>query len=77
MIRNGRSLGAVAARILVSPLTPFLLLLRSARAVAVKRAHRGEYFLAVPLLLLCYTAWTAGEVAGYLGGPGEACSQTD
>jgi hypothetical protein len=45
--------------------------------VAAKRTHRREYLLALPLLLVCYAAWTAGEVAGYLGGPGEACSQTD
>ena len=77
MIREGGSLGAVAARVLVSPLTPFLLVLRSARAVAAKRTYRGEYCLALPLLLVCYAAWTAGEVAGYLGGPAEACSQTD
>jgi hypothetical protein len=77
MIREGRSLRAVAARILVSPLTPFLLLLRSASTVAARRVHRKEYCLALPLLLLCYTAWTAGEIAGYLAGPGEACSQTD
>jgi hypothetical protein len=77
MIREGGSLGAVALRALASPLTPFLLALRSARAVAAKRTHRREYLLALPLLLVCYAAWTAGEVAGYLGGPGEACSQTD
>lgn len=77
MIREGRSLGAVAARVLISPLTPFLLALRSARAVAAKRAHRREYYLALPLLLICYAAWTAGEVVGYLGGPGAACLQTD
>jgi glycosyltransferase involved in cell wall biosynthesis len=77
MIRGGGSLGAVAARLLLSPLTPFLLVLRSARAVAAKRSHRREYFLALPLLLICYAAWTAGEATGYLVGPGEACSQTD
>jgi hypothetical protein len=77
MIREGRSLGVVAARLLVSPLTPFLLALRSVRAVAAKRTRRREYCLALPLLLICYAAWTAGEVAGYFGGPAEACSQTD
>jgi hypothetical protein len=77
MIREGGRLGAVALRILLSPLTPFLLALRSARAVFAKRKHRREYFLALPLLMFCYAAWTAGEVAGYLAGPGEACSQTD
>ena len=77
MIREGGRLGAVALRILLSPLTPFLLVLRSARAVAAKRTYRQEYFLALPLLLICYVAWTAGEVAGYVAGPGEACSQTD
>jgi hypothetical protein len=45
--------------------------------VAAKQVHRGVFCLALPLLLLCYAAWTAGEVAGCLFGPGQACSQTD
>ncbi len=77
MIREGGRFGDVAARVLASPLTPFRLLLRSARAVAARGAYRRQYTLALPLLLVCYAAWTAGEVRGYLGGPGEACSQTD
>ena len=77
MIRKSGGGLTLAARLLASPLTPFLQALRSARAVAVKRVHRKEYCLALPLLVICYMAWAAGEVAGYLGGSGEACSQTD
>jgi glycosyltransferase involved in cell wall biosynthesis len=77
MIRVAGGFRDAAARVAFSPLTPFLLTLRSARAVAAKQVHRGEFCLALPLLLLCYAAWTAGEVAGCLFGPGQACSQTD
>lgn len=77
MIRKANGAGAAATRVLFSPLTPFLLAARSARAVSAKKAYNREYYLALPLLLLCYVAWTAGEVAGRLFGPGQSCSQTD
>jgi hypothetical protein len=77
MIRKSERLAALAVRVLFSPLIPFLQALRSARVVMAKRIHRKEYCLALPLLIVCYAAWTAGEVAGYLGGSGQACSQTD
>jgi glycosyltransferase involved in cell wall biosynthesis len=77
MIRRSGGFRAVAARVLLSPLTPLLLALRSARAVVPKQAYRREFCFALPLLLLCYAAWAAGEAAGCLLGPGQACSQTD
>jgi hypothetical protein len=81
MIRENGSEGSSSAsrwpRILSAPLMPFLMAFRSARSVAAKRTRRKEYLLALPLLLIFYAAWTAGEVAGYLGGPGRACAQTD
>jgi glycosyltransferase involved in cell wall biosynthesis len=77
MIRRAGGFRVSAARVLLSPLTPLLLALRSARAVLPKQAYRREYCLALPLLLLCYAAWAAGEAAGCLFGPGQACSQTD
>ncbi len=77
MIREASGFRAGVVRVLFSPLIPLRLLARSARAVAAKKAYNREYCLALPLLLLCYAAWTAGEVAGCLFGPGQACSQTD
>jgi hypothetical protein len=77
MIREAKGFRSMATRVLFSPLTPFLLLSRSARAVAAKKAYNREFCLALPLLLFCYAAWSAGEVAGCLFGPGQACSQTD
>ena len=64
-------------RVLLSPLIPALLLLRSARSVFRKKRRRREYLLALPALLLCYGAWFCGELVGYLAGAGETCSETD
>jgi hypothetical protein len=63
--------------VLLSPLIPALLLLRSARAIFTKKRRRRQFLLALPALLLCYLVWFWGELAGYLRGPGEACSETD
>lgn len=77
MIRKASGFRHAATRVLFSPLTPLLMAARSARAVTAKKAYNREYCLALPLLLLCYASWTAGEAAGCLFGPGQACSQTD
>jgi hypothetical protein len=77
MIRESGGLAASLVRALISPVAPFVQTLRSARAVAAKQRRRKEYCLALPLLLICYAAWSAGEVVGCLGGAGQACSQTD
>ncbi len=68
---------ALQARILLSPLTPLLLLYRAGRAVFSKRQRRWEFLACSPLLLLLYAAWVVGELSGYLFGPGGSCSQTD
>ena len=68
---------ALQARILLSPLTPLLLLYRAGRAVFSKRKRRWEFLACSPLLLLLYAVWVVGELSGYLFGPGGSCSQTD
>ena len=68
---------ALQARILLSPLTPLLLLARAGRGVLSKRKRRWEFLACSPLLLLLYGVWVVGELSGYLFGPGGSCSRTD
>ena len=68
---------ALQTRILLSPLTPPLLLARAGWAVFSKRKRRWEFLACSPLLLLLYAVWVVGELSGYLFGPGGSCSQTD
>ena len=49
-----------------TPLLPFLLLLRRARAVWGKREQRGRLLRAIPLLAMFVVCWSAGELMGYL-----------
>lgn len=75
----GRLFGAIRARhigvanrlalVLLSPVIPFVVLVRHGRAQA-RRGATGRFLLAVPLLVLLLTAWTAGEVWGYITGRG-------
>ncbi|MBW2242715.1 MAG: glycosyltransferase [Deltaproteobacteria bacterium] len=53
-----------------TPLLPFLLLRRVAGAA--RRGREGEFLRALPFTLVFLAAWSVGEAAGYLRGPGEA-----
>ncbi len=77
MLAARLSAGGRLRRIVLSPLIPALLLLRAARAVIAKGRRRREFLVALPALLLCYLVWFWGELAGYLRGPGDTCSETD
>jgi glycosyltransferase involved in cell wall biosynthesis len=48
------------------PLLPPLLLYRRLRAVWPKRTRRMRLALSIPLLAVSVTAWSAGEIAGYV-----------
>jgi glycosyltransferase involved in cell wall biosynthesis len=50
-----------------SPLLPFLLTGRVARAAG--RSRLGPFVRALPLTFAFLTAWSAGEAVGYIGGP--------
>lgn len=61
-----------AARLLhaiTAPFLPPLLLYRRIDAVWRKQKHRTKLLVSIPLLVVFVTAWSAGEVAGYLLGP--------
>lgn len=51
---------------------PALLLLRISRNVLGSPVYRKSLLMSLPLLVLFVVAWAAGEVAGYLAGPGDA-----
>ena len=55
------------AKILASPIVPFLMTLRLARACA--REDLRRFLAALPIVLLLYLVWVAGETVGYLTGP--------
>ncbi len=74
---GGRREGSKFALLLRSPLIPVVLLARQARAVAAKKGYAGRFLLSLPLISMYVAAWSAGEIAGYLFGPGESCSRTD
>jgi glycosyltransferase involved in cell wall biosynthesis len=77
MIAEPLGIGARLRRTLLSPLLLLLLPLRGFLTLRTKARRRREFLLAFPALLLCYWVWFGGELAGYLGGPGGTCSETD
>ncbi len=80
--RHGRCYGARrsnslpglarAKLLLLVPSLPFLLYFRIARSVVLSRWIRSAFLLASPFILIYVFAWTAGEITGYLAGPGRA-----
>ena len=71
----GRLFGTIRARhfspwqrlsyILLSPLIPPSLWLRHG-LTQLRKGHGGRYLLALPYIIVLTTAWTLGEVAGYV-----------
>lgn len=59
-----------------APFIPIVLFARAARA-ALRSPHRVAFLLTSPLLFAYQTAWAAGEILGYLAGPGAAATRTD
>ncbi len=74
---GGRRSGSKAGFLLRSPLIPAVLLWRNARAVLAKKSYAGTFMLTLPLIALYVLAWSTGEIAGYLFGPGDSCRRTD
>jgi len=75
----GRLFGAIRARhlgvvsrialVLMGPVIPFVVLARHGRA-QLRRGAALRFLLAVPILLVLLTAWTAGELWGIITGRG-------
>jgi glycosyltransferase involved in cell wall biosynthesis len=66
-----------AAYCLASPLVPFLLLARMAQRVFRKRCHADKFLKSLPLLIPVAFVYVAGELIGYLAGPGDALSKVE
>jgi glycosyltransferase involved in cell wall biosynthesis len=60
------------AYFLAAPLVPFLLLARMAKRVWQRRRHLLKFAQTLPLLIPALIVYVAGEVVGYVAGPGDA-----
>jgi glycosyl transferase family 2 len=69
------SLPARAAYSAAAVALPPILFARTVSRVVSKGRHRAELVRSLPLLALFVTAWAAGEIVGYLAGPGNALSK--
>ena len=54
---------------------PPILLLRTVTRITKKRKHVGLMVKSIPMIAVFVTAWGAGEVVGYLFGPGDSLAR--
>ena len=62
-------------RLLSTPFVPVLLLYRWSRRFWPKKRQRGRLVLSLPLQLILFACWSAGEFIGYLAGSGKSCGK--
>jgi hypothetical protein len=60
-----------------SLMLPALLTLRVTRTALAKRRNLGRFAASLPLIALFYTVGAAGEMVGYLIGPGDSLSRVE
>ncbi|HEX8010435.1 MAG TPA: glycosyltransferase [Casimicrobiaceae bacterium] len=65
------------AALLASPLLPLIVLWRFQRGALRRRRYWEEFASLAPLLALFALVWTAGEMAGYAFGPGDALARLE
>lgn len=58
-----------------SPLLPFLLLARAARSACGRFSRFVQFVRSLPWLICLTASWSAGELFGYIGGPGQSASK--
>lgn len=73
----GRSWAVRLAYAAATPLLPPLLMVRFLRQILAKRGRVLELLALMPYLLLFTIPWAAGELAGYVAGPGTSASRID
>jgi hypothetical protein len=56
------------ATALGAPVSLALMVVRAARHVFARRRHRARFFQALPLVIVFYTCWIAGETTGLFAG---------
>jgi hypothetical protein len=56
---------------------PALLLLRVTKTALAKNRNLGRFAASIPLIALFYTVGAAGEMVGYLIGPGDSLSRVE
>jgi hypothetical protein len=71
----GGTLGRRAFLAARSLALPVVLFLRISRRVAARRPYRRKLASALPLLALFAVVWAAGELVGYVAGPGHSLSK--
>lgn len=74
MDRGGNMARAILEALARVALPPVLLGRIAARTLAARR-QRLDFVLGLPLLALFVVAWAAGEMVGYVAGPGDALSR--
>lgn len=66
----GRPLASRIAKLARAPLVPFVLCARTARRVAGRGRLVAQLAFAMPILLLFFACWAAGEALGAIARPG-------
>ena len=56
------------------PILPFVFLVRLISAIVPKKRHLTQFIISLPISFLAILAWSAGEMFGYLKGPGNSCA---
>ena len=67
----GTRLGYAVASLALPP----LLFVRTVRGVLASGRYRAELLRSLPLIAMFVTAWAAGELVGYVAGPGDTLSR--
>jgi len=69
------SLIARGLRVVAAPLLPFVLLARWSRRFWARGRYRAKLIATLPLQLLMFGWWIAGETVGRVFGAGKSCSR--
>lgn len=75
MSSAGLSLVGRSLRVAAAPLLPFVLLGRWSRRFWTRGRYRDKLIATLPLQLLMFGFWIAGETAGRVFGAGKSCSR--
>lgn len=62
-------------RAVASPILPIVFLWRGGRVYWIKRRYQWLLIATAPLHIVLLAVWTAGEIWGYLRGPGRSCGR--